>query len=38
MVKKVMNKDEGGRICILKDEDGQTWHRARRDLQIYHTP
>jgi hypothetical protein len=30
--------DEGNRICILQDGDGNQWERPRRDLQVYHPP
>jgi hypothetical protein len=30
--------EEGSRICIIQDADGNQWERSRRDLQIYHTP
>jgi len=30
--------DEGNRICIIQDVDGNQWERPRRDLQVYHTP
>ncbi len=30
--------EEGSRICITQDADGNQWERSRRDLQIYHTP
>jgi hypothetical protein len=28
--------EEGSKVCIIKDADGQQWERSRRDLQIYH--
>jgi hypothetical protein len=31
------DSDEGSRICILQDGDGNQWERPRRDLQVYHT-
>ncbi len=30
--------DEGSRICIIQDGDGNQWERPRRDLQVYHPP
>jgi hypothetical protein len=30
--------DEGNRICILQDGDGNQWERPRRDLHVYHLP
>jgi hypothetical protein len=30
--------EDGSRICIIQDADGNQWERSRRDLQIYHTP
>jgi hypothetical protein len=30
--------EEGSKICIIQDADGNQWERSRRDLQIYHTP
>jgi hypothetical protein len=30
--------EEGSRICIIQDVDGNQWERSCRDLQIYHTP
>jgi len=30
--------EEGNRICIIQDADGNQWERPRRDLQVYHTP
>jgi len=30
--------EEGSRICIIQDADGNQWERPRRDLQVYHTP
>jgi hypothetical protein len=30
--------EEGSRICIIQDADGNQLERSRRDLQIYHTP
>ncbi len=30
--------EEGSRICIIQDVDGNQWERPRRDLQVYHTP
>jgi hypothetical protein len=30
--------EEGSRICIVQDADGNQWERPRRDLQVYHTP
>ena len=27
----------GGRICLLKDKNGQEWERPRRDIQEFHT-
>ncbi len=30
--------EEGNRICILQDADGNQWKRPCRDLQVYHTP
>jgi len=30
--------EEGSRICILQDADGNQWKRPCRDLQVYHTP
>ncbi len=29
--------EEGSRICIIQDADGNQWERPRRDLQVYHT-
>jgi len=29
--------EEGSRISILQDADGNQWERPRRDLQVYHT-
>jgi hypothetical protein len=34
--KGYQERDEGSRICIIKDLDGKHWEWARRDLQIYH--
>jgi hypothetical protein len=31
------DSNEGSRICILQDGDGNQWERPRRDLQVYHT-
>ncbi len=28
--------EEGCRICIVQDADGNQWERSRRDLQIYY--
>jgi hypothetical protein len=30
--------EEGSRVCIIQDADGNQWERPRRDLQVYHTP
>jgi len=30
--------EEGCRLCIVQDADGQQWERSRRDLQIYYAP
>ncbi len=30
--------EEGSRICIIQDANGNQWERSRKDLQIYHTP
>jgi hypothetical protein len=30
-------QDDGAKICIIKDKDGQTWQKRKQDLQIYHT-
>jgi len=30
--------EEGSRVCIIQDVDGNQWERPRRDLQVYHTP
>jgi hypothetical protein len=30
--------DEGSRICIIQDEDGNQWERPRKNLQVYHPP
>jgi hypothetical protein len=30
--------EEGSRICIIQDANGNQWERPRRDLQVYHTP
>jgi hypothetical protein len=34
--KRNFDFEEGNRVCIIKDVDGQQWERSRRDLQIYH--
>jgi hypothetical protein len=31
------NFEEGSRICIIQDVDGDQWERSCRDLQIHHT-
>jgi hypothetical protein len=28
--------EEGNKVYIIKDADGQQWERFRKDLQIYH--
>jgi hypothetical protein len=28
--------EEGNKICIIKDVDGNQWERSHMDLQIYH--
>jgi hypothetical protein len=30
--------EEGSRICVIQDADGNRWERPRKDLQVYHTP
>jgi hypothetical protein len=30
--------EEGSRVCIIQDADGNQWERPRWDLQVYHTP
>ncbi len=30
--------EEGSRICIIQDTNGNQWERLRKDLQVYHTP
>ncbi len=30
--------EEGSRICIIQDANGNRWERPHRDLQVYHTP
>lgn len=34
--KNCQEQDNGARICILKDNKGQIWQKAKQDLQIYH--
>ncbi len=34
--KGCQEQDDGTIICIFKDKDGQTWQKAKWDLQIYH--
>jgi hypothetical protein len=29
---------EGSRICVIQDADGNQWERPHKDLQVYHTP
>jgi len=33
-----LNFEEGSRVCIVQDADGNQWERPRRDFQVYHTP
>jgi len=30
--------EEGSRVCIIQDADGNHWERPWKDLQVYHTP
>jgi len=30
--------EEGSRVCIVQDADGNQWERPRMDFQVYHTP
>ncbi len=30
--------EEGSRVCIVHDANGNQWERPWRDLQVYHTP
>jgi hypothetical protein len=30
--------EEGCRLCIVQDADGNQWERSRRDLQIFYAP
>lgn len=34
--KGFLEQDEGGRICVIKGQDGELWDRPKKYLQVYY--